>query len=147
MPWSSASCADRYLAAAAETPTLPRQSSRPTTNTRTICSNIRIADHFRFAALMSNRALVGRPDQVGVLAQRAALVGISRGLPILLALRELGFADFQVERAGRRVDRNDVAVLEQADRAADGRFRADVTDAESTRAAREATVGDERDLL
>ena len=37
--------------------------------------------------------------------------------------------------------------FEQTDRAADGRLRADVADAEAARAAGEAPVGDERDLL
>ena len=42
---------------------------------------------------------------------------------------------------------DDVAVLEQRDRPADGRLGADVADAEAARGAGEAAVGDQRDLV
>ena len=43
--------------AAAAAVMTPRLSMSPATSTRTVRSNIRIADHFRFAASMSNRTL------------------------------------------------------------------------------------------
>src|SRR3546814_19677534 len=45
------------------------------------------------------------------------------------------------------IDGDDVAVLEQADRAADRRLRPDVADAEAARGAGEAPVGDQRHLV
>src|SRR5665647_1240257 len=99
MPWSRASCAERYLSAAALAPIVLRQSTSPARNTRTVRSDIRIANHFRFAAGMGHCALERGPHLIGILAQCAALVGIGRGFPSLLAFSELGFVDFEVERA------------------------------------------------
>ena len=47
----------------------------------------------------------------------------------------------------RRVDDDDVAVLEQADGPADRGFRADMADAQAAGAAGEAAVGDQRNIL
>ena len=68
-------------------------------------------------------------------------------LPAPGAVRELGRGELDVERAGLGVDVDDVAVLEQADRAADRRLGADMADAEAARGAREAAVGDQRHLV
>src|SRR5262249_51447486 len=42
---------------------------------------------------------------------------------------------------------DDIAVLEQGDRATDRRLRTDMADAEAAGGAREAAIGDERDLV
>src|SRR5690606_37968604 len=60
---------------------------------------------------------------------------------------ELGRLDLEVERALLSVDRDHVAVLNETDRAANGRFRSHVSDAEAPRRAREASVGDQRHLV
>ena len=52
--------------------------------------------------------------------------------------------DLDVERPLGEVDRDDVAVAQQADRSALGRLGRHVADAESARSAREPSVGDER---
>jgi hypothetical protein len=49
--------------------------------------------------------------------------------------------------SGNRVDLDDIAVLEEADRPADRGLGADMADAEAARAARETAVGDQGDLL
>ena len=73
-------------------------------------------------------------------------LGLAR-LPFGPALRQFLVGEFHVDGALDGVDRDDVAVLEQPDRAAHGRLRPDMADAEAAGRAGEAAVGDERDLV
>src|SRR5258708_11118393 len=66
--------------------------------------------------------------------------------PFGLTFGELRFSQFYVKYAFVRVDLDDIAVPQQRDRPAHGRFRPDMADAEPAGCAREPAVGDERDL-
>src|SRR5688572_2808830 len=90
------------------------------------------------------RALGGRADGLGVFPDRAGLVVVGAGLPGLAALLQLGLGQAHIERALVGVDVDDVAVLDQADRAADRRLRPDMADAEAAGTAGEPAVGDQR---
>src|SRR5579883_1478693 len=108
---------------------------------------IRVTVAFRPGAGMGNGALLGVADGLRIAPDRTRLIlGLPR-FPRLAAARELGSAQLDVERALGGIDFDDIAVLEQTDRAADCGFGADMTDAEAARAAREATVGDQRHVL
>jgi hypothetical protein len=67
--------------------------------------------------------------------------------PFGLALGELLVAQIYVKSTGDGVDLDDVAILEQPDRAADGGFRPDMADAEATGGSGEAAVGGPIGLL
>jgi hypothetical protein len=72
-------------------------------------------------------------DDFGVLVERALGV-LERGRgPQRAAARELLVRDAQLNRVFHGVDRNDVAVLDERDRAPVLRFWNDVADAESVR--------------
>src|SRR5262249_6017155 len=68
------------------------------------------------------------------------------GLPRLGAPLEFTLAELDLERALRRVHRDDIAVAHKRDRAADGGFRTHMTDTETAGRSRESPIGDERDL-
>src|SRR6201996_9693824 len=73
------------------------------------------------------------------------MVGLSRG-PFGFTLGELRVGQLYVKCADVRVDFDDVAVLQQRDRAPDRRFRPDMADAEAAGGAGEPAVGDQGDL-
>src|SRR6185312_14630212 len=93
------------------------------------------------------RAVDGGADLLGVLPQIAGGRVVLARLPGRLALGQFLVGELDVERAGNGVELDDVAVLQEPDRAADRRFRTDMADTEAARRAGEAAVGDERDLL
>src|SRR6266851_7929456 len=66
--------------------------------------------------------------------------------PFGFAFGQLLVGQFYVKCPGDSVDFNDVAVLQQRDRPAYGRFRPDMADAETTGRAGEPAVGDQRDF-
>src|SRR5579863_2399347 len=66
--------------------------------------------------------------------------------PFGLALGEFCVSQFYVKGPGDSVDLDSVTIAQQCDRAADGRFRPDMADAESAGGARKAAVGDQGDL-
>src|SRR6185437_11878358 len=74
-----------------------------------------------------------------------AVIGLPRP-PRLAPRLEFRIAELHRQRAGFRIEDDHVAVLEEADRAADRRLGPDVADAEAARGAREPPVGDQRDL-
>src|SRR5262249_13589121 len=67
-------------------------------------------------------------------------------LPFGFTFRKFFIGQFYVKCSPDRVDLDDVAVLKQADRTADCRFRPDVADAKAARRPRKPAVSDERDL-
>src|ERR1700748_3778063 len=73
------------------------------------------------------------------------MVGLA-WLPFGSTISELGIGQFYVKSPNHRVDLDDVAVLQQRDRAADGSLRSDMTDAETAGCARKTSVGDQGDL-
>src|SRR3569623_3738643 len=93
------------------------------------------------------RAVAGRPHELGILPDRTrAILGLARR-PALLALGEFVLADVHGNLSRDRVEGDDVAILDQSDRTADSRLRPDMADTEAARRPREAAVGDERDLV
>src|SRR3954452_14942585 len=73
------------------------------------------------------------------------MFGLTR-LPFSLAFQELRVGQLYVKSPDVSIDFDDVTVAQQADRAADGRLRPDMADAEAARRAGKPAVGDERDL-
>src|SRR5882762_1854806 len=67
-------------------------------------------------------------------------------LPFGLAFIELGVGQLYVKSPDDRVDFDDIAVAEQRDRPAYGRFRSDMADAEPAGRPGKPAVGDQRDL-
>src|SRR6185312_17097325 len=112
-----------------------------------ITLNVRIDMRLGLGARMGHGALLGVADRLRVFPQRARLVVVAARLPRLAARRQLGVAELDGDGPGLGVDRDDVAVAQQADRAADRRLGPDMADAESARRAGEAAVGDERHLV
>src|SRR6185312_8700393 len=109
---------------------------------------VRIALLLGRAARMRHRTVDGRADLLGVLPQVAGGCRVvAARLPCRLALGQFLIRQPDIERAGGGVDLDDVTVLEQADRTADGGLGADMADAEAARRAGEAAVGDQRHLL
>ena len=110
--------------------------------------DIRIADHFRFAASMGDRALARRPDLVGILAQRAALIGDCAG-PSTPCARAASSAA-STSRSSVPFSAS-IEMMSPSSTSAIGPPTAasgpDMADAEAARGAREAAVGDQRDLL
>ena len=109
--------------------------------------DIRILLLLALGAGIGQRAVARRAHELGILPDRArAVLGLARR-PALLAAGEFLVGDVDRDLAGRRIEGDDVAVLDVGDRAADGGLGADVADAEAAGGAREAAVGDERDLV
>src|SRR6185437_9199045 len=101
----------------------------------------------RLGAGMGDGALLRVAHGLRVFPQGARLIVVLARLPGLAPRRQLGIAELDIERARLGIDGDDVAVAQQADRAADRRFRADMADAEAAGGTREAAVGDERHLV
>src|SRR5579872_2857919 len=68
------------------------------------------------------------------------------GRPLGSTFGKLFVSQFHVKSAADGVDLDDVAVLEQSDRSADRRLRANMADAEAAGGAGEAAIGDQCDL-
>mmetsp|Transcript_13416 Transcript_13416/g.57198 ORF Transcript_13416/g.57198 Transcript_13416/m.57198 type:complete len:458 (-) Transcript_13416:380-1753(-) len=113
--------------------------------------NIKLKGDYRTTTRRSQvgDASLGRGGhELDVLVQRAAGGFEGRRLPRRLALLPLLVRDVErVDGSVLGVDLDDVAVLHQADGAADLRLGGDVSDDEPVRAAGEAAVGDQRALL
>src|SRR5262245_9694783 len=96
-------------------------------------SDIRIGPDLLGATRVRHGTAARIADLLGVFPQ------ITRGeihlarRPGGAALVELGLVELNLERALLGVDRDDVAVAQQPDRAAHGRFRPDMANAESAR--------------
>src|SRR5690606_15486111 len=71
----------------------------------------------------------------------------SARLPCAAAPLQFLVVEVHVDRAVHGVDGDYVAVLQERDRTANGRFRSHMADAETARRAREAPVGDERKFV
>src|SRR5215469_9167477 len=127
--------------------TLATATSMPPLTTRAICSNVRIALFLNRTARVGDRAAARWSDLLGIFPQITGSEFFAARLPPAGALRKLAVGQLGVERTLDRVDFDDVAVTEQADGAADGGFRANMADAETAGGAREASVGDQGDLV
>src|SRR6202008_2607125 len=98
-------------------------------------SDVGVAVRFRFRTGMREGAVERIADGLAVAPDHAGLEVVLARLPRLLALGQLRFGDLAVQPALHRVDLDDVTVLQQRDRPANGRLRPDVADAEAARAA------------
>ena len=79
---------------------------------------------------MSDGAIARRSDLICKFAQRTRLMKVGRRLPIFAAKLEFGLVDFEIDCSLGRIDRDDIAVLDQPDWTTDRCLRADVADAE-----------------
>jgi len=98
-------------------------------------------------SLVGHAAFARGFDVFDVLVERAASALVGRGFPGFAALREFGVGEVDLDRVGFGVDRDLVAVLHERDRAAELSFGGHMADDEACRAAGEAAVGDQRDVL
>src|SRR4051812_45271903 len=121
-------------------------SPRPSATNAMMRSRVRIALLLGGSARMGHGAIDGGPDLLGVFPKIAGAVLRLARLPALAPFGELRRGEIDINRAVDGVDRDDVAIPQQRNRSAHGRFRPDMADAEATRRAREAPVGDQRDL-
>src|ERR1700742_437663 len=95
----------------------------PKINAIIVRSNVRITLFLVRATWMGDGAIHRRPDLLGILPQRTrCLISRARG-PFGLAFGEFGVTQFYVKSPDHRVDLDDVTVLQQCDRSADGGFR------------------------
>src|ERR1043166_6057723 len=123
-----------------------RPMATPISKIPSVRSHVRIARLLGRSARMGDGTVERRPDLLGVLPQiTRGELSLSR-LPILAPPLQLLCGELHIQRAFFRTDLHDVAVAQEPDRPADRRLRPDVADAEAARRAREAPVGDERDL-
>src|SRR4051794_38677006 len=118
----------------------------PNTNATMARLDVRIALFLVRAARMGYCPTDRWSNLLSILPERTRRVVSRASAPFGLALGELLVAQFYVKGTCDRVDLDDVAILEQPDRAADGGFRPNMADAEAAGGAGEAAVGDERDL-
>src|SRR6185312_714929 len=77
-------------------------------------SNIRVALHLSAGAGVGDGALLGVGDELREFPEGAGAVIVHPRLPCLAPLGELGIAQLDIDRAGDRVDDDDVAVFQQA---------------------------------
>src|SRR5262249_12504334 len=121
-----------------------KPKARPSRLMPRITSDVRIQHLLDRASRMGHRPHARRPDLLAVLHQLPGCeLGLARS-PRFGACLDLGIRQLDLEGALHRIDGDDVAVAHMRDRAADGGFRPDMTDAETTRGAGEAPVGNER---
>src|SRR6185369_6909086 len=97
-----------------------------------------------FGAGMHHGPLLRRTDGLRITPKRAGLVVVDPRLPLLAPLGQLPLRQLDVQHALARVDHDDIAVLEQADRPADRSFGADMADAKAARTTGKTAVGDQR---
>src|SRR6478735_9631431 len=118
----------------------------PSINANMIRLDVRIALFLVRTARMGHSPIHRRPNLLGIFPQRTRrVVSLSRR-PLGFTFGEFGVGQFYVKRTDLGVDLDNVAILQQGDRAAHGRLRPDMADAEPARGAREPAVGDEGNL-
>ncbi len=96
---------------------------------------------------MGHRAFDRGPHLLGVFPQITGSEFALACLPLALALGELFGGKLHVERTLHRIDLDDVAVADEADRAAGCRFRSHMADAEAAGRTGETSVGDQRNFF
>src|SRR5262245_17595861 len=108
--------------------------------------DVRIAHRLGRSARMGQCAVTRRSNLLGVFPQITGSELCGARLPFFRAAIQFGVAELDVEGAMLRIERDDVAVANERDRAAHCRLRTDMADAAAARSAGEATVGNQRDL-
>src|SRR5690242_9518407 len=112
----------------------------PNTNATMVRLDVRIALLLVRATRMGHCPIDRWPNLLSVFPERTRRMVCRARAPFGLALSELGVAQFYVKDTGDRVDLDDVAVLQQCDRTADGSLGADMADAEAAGGAGETAV-------
>src|SRR5579871_4825968 len=118
----------------------------PKIRAKMIRSDVRITQLLVRPAGVGYSSGYRRTNLLGVLPQRTRRMVSRARPPFGLALGQFRLSQLYVKDPGDRVDLDDVAVLEQRNRTANGSFRPDMADAEAARCARKTAVGDEGDL-
>src|SRR5689334_7249806 len=113
---------------------------------RVMLLDVRIARRLGHSARMGQCAVARWSDLLGVFPQVTGSEFGSARLPILRAPIELSLAELDVERAALRIERDDVTVAHERDRAANRRLRTDMADAKAARGAGKTAIGNQRDL-
>src|SRR5258708_6644630 len=121
-------------------------SPRPSAAKTMIRSRVRIALCLGGSARMGDRAIDGGPDLLGVFPKITGAILRRARLPVLASFGQLRLGESDIDGAVNGVDRDDVAIVEQRDRSTDRSLRPDMADAKAARCAREAAIGDQRDL-
>src|SRR3989344_9637819 len=103
--------------------------------------------HCMLGKCVSNSTFASGRYQFDIFSQDATSVLRFWLFPFFPSLRELFFGNFNVQRFLFRVYRDDVAISDEPDGAADVRFRRDVADDEPVRAAGEAAIGNKRNRI
>src|SRR5581483_9258541 len=121
-------------------------NAAPNANATMVRSDVRIALFLVRATGVGYGPSHCRPNLLGIFPERARrMVSLARA-PFGFAFREFCVAQFYVKGSDDRIDLDDVAIFQQADRSANGGFRPDMADAEAARGAGEPAVSDECDL-
>src|SRR5690348_8222906 len=103
----------------------------PETRTAKWSLNVGVTAHFFLGARCCHSAVARRPDIPREARERPCSKLWRLWFPSALAFSELGVAELNTDRSALRVDRNDVAVLQQADRTRLCRFRTHMTNAKT----------------
>ena len=111
------------------------------------CLDEAAEEHLGFEGGVGDGAEVGLADVVGVFGEDAAREDGGAALEGFAAAGEFAGGDFEIELMGEGVDGDGVAIFHEGERAAEVGLGRDVADDEAARAAGEATVGDERDVV
>src|SRR5439155_23730448 len=109
-------------------------------------SYIGVADAFVLSSRMGHCAGYGRTNLLRIFPQRASSIAMLARLPVLFTARKFLNCDIRIQPSGLGIDGDDVAVLQEANRAAELGFGANMADAKTAGGAGEAPVGDERHL-
>src|SRR6201986_2071962 len=118
----------------------------PNTNATMIRLDVRITLFLVRPTGVGDCATDCGPDLLGIFPQCSrCMIGLS-WLPFGLTFGQLRVGQLYVKCSHDGVDLDDVAVLQQRDRAADRRLRPDMADAEAARRAGEASVGNQCDF-
>src|SRR3954452_9523932 len=118
----------------------------PSINARMIRLDVRITLFLVRTARMGYSPVHRRPNLLGIFPQRTRrVVSLSRR-PFGFTFGEFGVGQLYVKNSGLGVDLDNVTILQQGDRAAHGRLRSDMADAEAPGGAGEPAVGDQGDL-
>src|SRR5882757_1564974 len=118
----------------------------PNSNAKMIRLYVRITLFLVRTTWMSYRAIHRWPNLLGIFPQRTRRVVSRSGRPFGLTFGELFVGQFYVKSADVGIDLDNVTILQQGDRPADGGFRPDMADAEAPGGAGKPAVGDQGDL-
>src|SRR4029077_8744288 len=105
--------------------------------------DIRIDMGLCLPARLGHGPLVRVAYGLGIAPDGTGLIIMAPRLPGLAPRRHIAVADIDVENTLLRIDVDDIAVLDQADRPAHRRLGPDMADAKSARGARKTPIGDE----